>query len=96
MQALGNDVHLGHRVRKHLRGVLFPHSEGRMKMNNTSGSLFLNAQDVAAIMSISVSKAYKVIASMNTELEKMGYLTIHGRVSKNYFETRIYGGLGVH
>ena len=33
---------------------------------------------------------------MNTELEKMGYLTIHGRVSKNYFETRIYGGLGVH
>lgn len=64
--------------------------------NNTSGSLFLNAQDVATIMSISVSKAYKVIASMNSELEKMGYLTIHGRVSKTNFETRIYGGLEVH
>lgn len=54
---------------------------------------FLNANDVAQCMDISVSMAYKVIRKLNNELNAAGYLTIAGKVSRAYLETRLYGGL---
>ena len=54
---------------------------------------FLNANDVAQCMDISVSMAYKVIRKLNNELNAAGYLTIAGNVSRAYLETRLYGGL---
>ena len=54
---------------------------------------FLNANDVAGCLDVSVSMAYKVIRQLNKELKEAGYITISGKVNKTYFETRIYGGL---
>lgn len=53
--------------------------------------LFLTADDVAQIMSISKPMGYKIISELNKELSEKGYLTIHGRVSKKYFEEKLYG-----
>lgn len=51
----------------------------------------LTAQDIAEICQISTSKAYQVIRRLNDELEKEGYLTFRGRVSRAYFYEKMYG-----
>lgn len=54
---------------------------------------FLNAHDVAELAGISLSGAYKVIRTLNGELEKKGYYTFSGRVAARYFYERVcYGG----
>jgi len=53
---------------------------------------FLTAKDVAQYMDISVSMAYKIIRKLNGELNSMGYLTVPGKVSRKYFEDKVYGG----
>ena len=52
---------------------------------------FLTATDVAAYLGISVSKAYRIIREMNSELRENGYLTMAGKVSSSYFFQKIYG-----
>lgn len=49
---------------------------------------FMYVTEVAECLSISVSKAYKIIRILNTELNEKGYLTVSGRVSRKYFESR--------
>ena len=55
---------------------------------------FLTANDVAEFMGISVPTAYKVIRRLNDELKKQGYITISGKISKIYFEQKIYSNVG--
>ncbi len=50
---------------------------------------FLNADDVSQIMSISKSKAYKIIKDINEDLRKKGYIVIAGKVSERYFLERV-------
>ena len=40
---------------------------------------------------MSEAYAYKLIKQLNEELQGKGFITIRGRVSKQYFEERIYG-----
>lgn len=54
---------------------------------------FLNVNDVATYLGVSIPKAYKVIRRLNDELIAQGYLTVAGRVSRIYFERKVYGGL---
>lgn len=56
---------------------------------------FLNVNDVATYLGVSIPKAYKVIRRLNDELIAQGYLTVAGRVSRIYFERKVYGGLDV-
>ncbi len=50
--------------------------------------LFYNAKDISQIMQISDSKAYKIIATLNEELEGSGFITVHGKVNRIYFQQR--------
>lgn len=52
---------------------------------------FFTAQDVADYMGVAVPTAYKIIRKLNAELESQGYIVISGRVSRKYFETKVYG-----
>jgi hypothetical protein len=54
-------------------------------------TLFVKVDDVANELGISKAHAYKLIRSMNCELKAKGYITIAGRVSRKYFEERVYG-----
>lgn len=49
---------------------------------------YLSASDVADIMDISIPMAYKIIRKLNDELNKKGYITISGKVSRVYFEQK--------
>ena len=53
---------------------------------------FLNASDVASFMGISVPMAYKIIRRLNDELSAQGFITVAGKVSRCYFEKKVYGG----
>lgn len=53
---------------------------------------FLDVNDVAAYMDISIPMAYKIIRRLNDELVAQGYLVVAGRVNRSYFENKIYGG----
>lgn len=59
-----------------------------MKVTSIS---FLTANDVMEILGCKRAKAYKIIKSLNDELEEMGYLVMGGKVSQKYFEKRYYG-----
>lgn len=56
---------------------------------------FLNVNDAADYLDISVPTAYKIIRRLNDELSKMGYLMVSGRVSKIFFEQKVYDGVTV-
>ena len=55
----------------------------------------LRVEEVAQALGISKSHAYKVIHKLNAELREKGYLTISGRVNRNFFmEKFCYGKTG--
>ncbi len=58
-----------------------------------SNKNFLTATDVAEFMSISVPTAYKIIRRLNDELRSQGFITIAGKVSRQYFQKKIYGNI---
>ena len=51
-------------------------------------TLLLKAEEVAAELCVSKTSAYKVIKQLNAELEKAGYMTITGKVNREYFYKR--------
>ena len=60
-------------------------------MENTS---FMKVDEVAQELGISKSYAYKIVQKLNDELKRKGYITISGRVNKQYFMERIcYGAV---
>ncbi|MBR5363546.1 MAG: DNA-binding protein [Oscillospiraceae bacterium] len=57
-----------------------------------SKKLYLNAEEVAETMGISVAFAYKIMRELNAELKQKGYIVVSGRVNKQYFlERTCYG-----
>ena len=53
--------------------------------------LFMRADEVARELEVSKSYAYKLIQQLNAELENKGFITISGRVNRQYFRERLYG-----
>jgi predicted transcriptional regulator len=54
-------------------------------MSNT----FMNVDDVATELEVSKSYAYKVVQKLNEDMKSLGYLTIAGRVNKQYFMKKV-------
>jgi len=49
----------------------------------------MRVEDVAEELSVSKSYAYKIVQKLNAELKNMGYLTIAGRINKQYFTEKL-------
>ena len=55
-------------------------------------SMFLTVKEVATLLNISDSYAYKIMRQLNDELKQKGIITISGRVNRRYFMERLdYG-----
>ena len=50
---------------------------------------FLNAEEVASILGVSESSAYRIIKKLNNELKEQGFVIIPGKISKRYFEQKV-------
>lgn len=58
-------------------------------------ALFLSAKDVAEILGVAESTAYRLVASLNKELKEKGFYTVSGKVNRRYFEEKcVYGSVG--
>ena len=57
-----------------------------------ANSIFIKADELAKELDISQGLAYKMIAQWNEELRAKGYTTVGGRVSRRYYQEKIYGG----
>ena len=52
----------------------------------------MRVDEVAQELGISKSYAYKIVQKLNVELKEKGFMTISGRVNKQYFmERTCYG-----
>lgn len=51
----------------------------------------MTAADVAEELNCSKGHAYKVIHSLNKELEQKGYIVIAGKVPRAYWAEKFYG-----
>lgn len=66
-------------------------TKGGDEMENIS---FMRVDEVAQELGISKSYAYKIVQKLNEELKNKGFLTISGRVNKQYFmERTCYGAV---
>ena len=61
-----------------------------MEKVRTARDMFYFVEDVMRLLGYSKSKSYKIIASLNRELEASGVCVCDGRVNKRYFDKR-YG-----
>ena len=50
---------------------------------------FMTVEEVAAELGVSKSYAYKIVKQLNDELQKLGYLTVAGRVNTGYFHKKV-------
>ncbi len=57
-----------------------------------STNSFIRADEVAKELGVSRSYAYKLIKQLNEELRKKGNITVAGRVSRRYFDEKLYNG----
>lgn len=53
-------------------------------------NIFMNGQEVAAALGVSVATAYRIIQRLNRELNNKGFITMRGKVSRQYFGERFY------
>lgn len=56
-----------------------------------SDSMFVRANDIAQDLDVSIPFAYKLIREMNAELKTKGFMTVAGRVSRQFYEEKFYG-----
>jgi transcriptional antiterminator len=52
-------------------------------------SRFLKAADVASILGVSETTAYRIIRSLNQELKQQGKIIVAGKISRKYFEEKV-------
>lgn len=53
--------------------------------------LFIKAEDIAKELGVSKPYAYKIVQRLNEELKRKGFITITGRVSRQYYYEKFYG-----
>ena len=53
--------------------------------------MFVNAAEVASDFGVSESMGYRIIKRLNDELKEKGFITVAGRVSRQYYKERTYG-----
>ena len=57
-----------------------------------ASTTFMRVEEVAEELGVSKSYAYKIVLKLNAELKSQRFLTISGRVNKQYFlERACYG-----
>ena len=53
-----------------------------------ASKLFISAKEVARELEVSDSFAYRLVRKLN---EKQGFVVVKGKISRKYFEERVYG-----
>lgn len=52
---------------------------------------FIRVEEIVNELDISEASVYKLIRTLNEGLKQKGFYIVRGRVSRQYFEERVYG-----
>lgn len=55
----------------------------------SENSIFMRVDEVAKVLDVSESYAYKIIKKLNKELAEKGKIVVSGRVNRKHFYQRI-------
>lgn len=56
-----------------------------------SKKIYYTAEDVSAMLGISIGTSYRIIRGLNKELKDRGFIVIAGKLPIKYFEEKYYG-----
>ena len=71
---------------------------GKQKNNKRKDKLIMNeklyytAAEVAEMIGVGRTTGYAFVKKMNKELQEAGYLVVDGKVPKDYFDEKYFGG----
>ncbi len=54
-----------------------------------NATIFMRVDEVAAVLGVSESYAYKIMKQLNNELAEQGKIVVSGRVNRKYFYERL-------
>ena len=74
-----------------MRGHSFRLLQKQIEPAGFSRQWFRSAKEVAKELEVSDSYAYRLIRQLNAELEQKGFVVVKGKISRKYFEERVYG-----
>ncbi|MBO4458772.1 MAG: ICEBs1 excisionase [Butyrivibrio sp.] len=55
--------------------------------------LYYTAAEIAQMIGVGRTSAYVIVRQLNEELEAKGFLTVKGKIPKEYFNERYFGGV---
>ncbi len=61
-----------------------------MKNATIQEQKFYHAEDVAKILGVSLTTGYRIIKKLNDELKEQGKIIIPGKISKRFFNEKVY------
>ncbi|WFD09968.1 transcriptional regulator [Tepidibacter hydrothermalis] len=61
-----------------------------MKNATVKEQKFYHAEDVAKILGVSLTTGYRIIKKLNDELREQGKIIIPGKISKRFFNEKVY------
>lgn len=53
--------------------------------------IYYTAEEVSAMLGISMGTSYRLIRNLNKELKEKGFIVIAGKLPIKYFEEKYYG-----
>lgn len=59
-------------------------------MKKNDDQKFYRVNEVAEILHVSVPTAYRIMRNLNKDLKSKGFQVVAGRISRRYFQEKIY------
>lgn len=59
-------------------------------MTKNQDTKFYRVNEVAEILHVSVPTAYRIMRNLNKDLKSKGFQVVSGRISRRYFQEKIY------
>lgn len=64
----------------------------RKDKNNMNEKLYYTAAEIAQMIGVGRTTAYGIVKQMNEELKSRGFLVVRGKVPKEFFDAKYFGG----
>ena len=64
----------------------------RKDKKNMNEKLYYTAAEIAQMIGVGRTTAYGIVKQMNEELKSRGFLAVRGKVPKEFFDAKYFGG----
>ncbi len=68
------------------------YKNSRKDKKNMNEKLYYTAAEIAQMIGVGRTTAYGIVKQMNEELKSRGFLAVRGKVPKEFFDAKYFGG----